>query len=469
MLATCIRQGIVVLFIALIGGAWVAEACAGSLSRRSNVPTNALYRRQQGTGRGNSNKNKNRNKGTNGNKGRGGRVATAAAPAGLNMTLAESVTGNLNVDRMVQFLETFVGSFNTRFAFSDDGVRASDFLAQQLRTITNGRDDITVEQVAITPDVSPALANLQKNVVVRFAGSVNANGPLTILGAHMDSINMPRRPGDEKAAADKEGNRPFPFNGQQPPDCPLSPGAVIETFADFRDCFFGDFPDLPNEFVEAVRDLPAPGADDDASGVAISVETLRALVDSGFRPNNPLEFHFYAAEEVGLKGSRSISRAMKAAGTPVRAMLQLDMEGAIQGGGIATVNVENAAGTALKDELFGLAPVFAQSLRMIQDSCGDIDCSDQMAFVRDGFPAAYIFGMEDLPSKYSVLLVFSFGNDLAAWLTSNSTLFYQPADFYHTPDDTVEVMLAQPGARTHLGDIARLATTFLLLKDGQAN
>ncbi|KAJ3085113.1 Leucine aminopeptidase 1 [Quaeritorhiza haematococci] len=366
------------------------------------------------------------------------------------MTLAQSVTDNLNTERMVQFLDTFVGSFNTRFAYSDDGVRASDFLAQQLRTITNGRDDITVEQVAITPDVSPALANLQKNVVVRFAGSVNANGPLTILGAHMDSINMPRQPGDEQGTADKEGNLLFPFNGQQPPNCPRFQDVIIETFAEFRNCFFGDFPDLPNEFVEAVRDLPAPGADDDASGVAISVETLRAFVDSGFRPNNPLEFHFYAAEEIGLKGSRSIARTMRAAGTPVRAMFQLDMEGAIQGGGIATVNVENGAGTALKDELFGLAPVFAQSLTMIQDSCGDIDCSDQMAFVREGFPAAYIFGMQNLPTAS----------------ISSST---RTTDFYHTPDDTVEAMLAQPGARTHLSDIARLATTFLLLKDGQDN
>ncbi|KAJ3085681.1 Leucine aminopeptidase 1 [Quaeritorhiza haematococci] len=336
---------------------------------------------------------------------------------------------------MVQFLETFVGSFKTRFAYSDDGVRASDFLAEQLRTITNGRDDVIVQQAAIDPQVSQALVDRQKNVIVRFTG-VNPNGPLTILGAHIDSINMPRRPGDEKASAEKEGNLPFPFAGEVPA-CPRFEGEVIDTFSKFRDCFFGDFPDLPTEFVEAVKDLPAPGADDDASGVAISVEVLRALVDSNFRPRNPLEFHYYAAEEIGLKGSRSIARSMKAAGTPVKAMLQLDMEGAIQGGGIATINVENAAGTALKDELFQLAPVFAKSLKLTVDRCGDIDCSDQMAFVREGFPAAYIFGMEDLPN------------------------------FYHTPDDTVEAMLAQPEAKTHLSDIARLATTFVLLKDGQ--
>ena len=52
--------------------------------------------------------------------------------------------------------------------------------------------------------------------------------------------------------------------------------------------------------------LPAPGADDGGSGTVTILEAFRALVQAGFKPKVPVEFHWYAGEEGGLLGSQDI-------------------------------------------------------------------------------------------------------------------------------------------------------------------
>ncbi|CAK5262994.1 unnamed protein product [Mycena citricolor] len=50
----------------------------------------------------------------------------------------------------------------------------------------------------------------------------------------------------------------------------------------------------------------APGAGDDGSGTVTLLETYRGLLAAGYVPVSPLEFHFYAGEEGGLLGSSAI-------------------------------------------------------------------------------------------------------------------------------------------------------------------
>jgi len=50
-------------------------------------------------------------------------------------------------------------------------------------------------------------------------------------------------------------------------------------------------------------DSVAPGADDDASGIATLTEVARVLLASDFRPARTEKLMAYAAEEVGLRGS----------------------------------------------------------------------------------------------------------------------------------------------------------------------
>ncbi len=69
----------------------------------------------------------------------------------------------------------------------------------------------------------------------------------------------------------------------------------------------------------------APGADDDASGIATLSEVARVLLTRDIRPARTLKFIAYAAEEVGLRGSLSIARDFARRKVNVVGALQLDM------------------------------------------------------------------------------------------------------------------------------------------------
>lgn len=56
-----------------------------------------------------------------------------------------------------------------------------------------------------------------------------------------------------------------------------------------------------------------------------AIEIFRVLVSSGFKPTTPVEIHFYAGEEAGLRGSQAIASSYSKAGTPVKAFMELDM------------------------------------------------------------------------------------------------------------------------------------------------
>lgn len=69
----------------------------------------------------------------------------------------------------------------------------------------------------------------------------------------------------------------------------------------------------------------APGADDDASGVAALVEAIQVLAKHGAKFERRVEFQFYAAEEMGLWGSGEIAADYRKKGRKIAAMFQLDM------------------------------------------------------------------------------------------------------------------------------------------------
>jgi Zn-dependent M28 family amino/carboxypeptidase len=71
----------------------------------------------------------------------------------------------------------------------------------------------------------------------------------------------------------------------------------------------------------------APGADDNASGVAALTEILRILKANNSTFQRNVEIHAYAAEEIGLLGSADLAAQAAAASKKVPAMLQLDMIG----------------------------------------------------------------------------------------------------------------------------------------------
>lgn len=71
----------------------------------------------------------------------------------------------------------------------------------------------------------------------------------------------------------------------------------------------------------------APGADDNASGIASLNEMVRVLLEKEFVPNRTIEVMAFAAEEIGLVGSSEIAQEYAANGVNVAGYVQFDMTG----------------------------------------------------------------------------------------------------------------------------------------------
>jgi len=134
----------------------------------------------------------------------------------------------------------------------------------------------------------------------------------------------------------------------------------------------------------------APGADDDASGTATVLEAFRILVAAGFQPQRTIEFHTYAAEEVGLRGSQDIAAKYQKDGKIVYAMMQLDMTLYVKPGtapqiGIITDYVSPDL-TAFLRKLVSTYSI----LKSVDSKCG-YGCSDHASWTKAGYSSSFPF------------------------------------------------------------------------------
>ena len=127
---------------------------------------------------------------------------------------------------------------------------------------------------------------------------------------------------------------------------------------------------LPRRYDPAID--PAPGADDDASGMAAvlaAAECLRAIVGAGRTPARTLRFVLFNAEEQGLVGSKAYARAAAGNGDRIAAVLQMDMIGGYQGG---AQKVEVHAGSAVDGAVVGasnaLGDIVARAVKAVAPS-----------------------------------------------------------------------------------------------------
>ncbi|KAI8095575.1 hypothetical protein BDF21DRAFT_406213 [Thamnidium elegans] len=162
--------------------------------------------------------------------------------------------------------------------------------------------------------------------------------------------------------------------------------------------FEGSNKDLDNELVivGAHQDsvnmwLPtygrSPGADDDGSGTVTIIEAFRSLVENGFRPERPVEFHWYSGEEAGLLGSQAVSEAYQEEGRHVVAMLQNDMTGYIGDNGEVIGIVTDHVDEKLTDFLKNLVDNYAD-IPYTLTKCG-YACSDHASWRKLGYPSAF--------------------------------------------------------------------------------
>ena len=133
----------------------------------------------------------------------------------------------------------------------------------------------------------------------------------------------------------------------------------------------------------------APGADDDASGVASLQEVARVLLSSGYQPRRTLQFIAYAAEEVGLRGSAAIAADYKAKGKKVVGALQLDMTN-YKGGTNDVTMITDYTNAAQNNFVKSLAAFYLPTLTVNDSACG-YACSDHASWTNNGFVASFPF------------------------------------------------------------------------------
>ncbi|AOT10494.1 M20/M25/M40 family metallo-hydrolase [Pseudoalteromonas luteoviolacea] len=133
----------------------------------------------------------------------------------------------------------------------------------------------------------------------------------------------------------------------------------------------------------------APGADDNASGIAVLSEVLKAIVDTNYKPKRTVKIMGFAAEEVGLRGSKAIAQDYKASGKNVVGMAQFDMSGH-KGGQHDIVFITDYTNSAQNNFMSQLLDKYLPNVSYGFDRCG-YGCSDHASWYQQSFPASFPF------------------------------------------------------------------------------
>ncbi len=234
----------------------------------------------------------------------------------------------------------------SRSIFHEDLRQAEQWLLGRLESIEGL--EASTSPVSVSVELDGAMVDVDDllNIVAELPGATDA--PLIVIGAHLDST----------AKASPEG-------------------------------------------WDALTD-PAPGADDDASGVAALLSMARTLAawPGGFQ--HTIRFVFFTAEEVGLLGSEQYVADLVAEGAEVEAMLQLDPVG-FNGNGTDLLWFASDARWPELRERADLVAAEAETWLTVQgvDAAliGGDDRSDHFHFWQEGWPALH-FGAFPPPPDY---------------------------------------------------------------------
>ncbi|KAF7375134.1 Peptide hydrolase [Mycena sanguinolenta] len=199
-------------------------------------------------------------------------------------TIVAGVLTHLSTAEPKANLEHFT-SYHTRYYNSETGRASSEWLYAKILAYT--AELANEEQQPLISVESVKHPWKQNSIIIRMSPlDASDSGPITILGAHIDSLNK---------------NDPFG---------PVPSWLLVLTMT-----ALGPSPSLK---LIAVGPCYIPTR-------TSQPELLLALLVAGYIPLSPLEFHFYAGEEGGLRGSQAIASSYKAAGKAIRGMIQFDM------------------------------------------------------------------------------------------------------------------------------------------------
>lgn len=160
--------------------------------------------------------------------------------------------------------------------------------------------------------------------------------------------------------------------------------------------------ELPDEYVIVGGHLDstsnqgnndAPGADDDASGIATITEAVRSLFEIGFVPKRTIEVMAYAAEEIGLVGSAEIANEYDNNNINVIAVTQFDMtnyNGSTNDVSFITDFTDATLNSFLMDLLDHYNDSGEHEVTYGTSLC-NYGCSDHASWNNEGYMAAFPF------------------------------------------------------------------------------
>jgi leucyl aminopeptidase len=221
-----------------------------------------------------------------------------------------------------------LSGYRNRYYTSNYGKNSAEWIRTTWQGLAGSRTDVSSELFAC------ATCSTQPSVILTVQGNELPN-EIVVLGAHLDSINS-------------------------------SAGGSTEQVA--------------------------PGADDDASGIATLTEVIRVALASGWKPKRTVKFMGYAAEEVGLRGSNAIATSFQSSGNNVVGVLQLDMTNYKTGTGVDMQLITDYSNTDLKTFLTTLFDAYMAPMGLTRGTytCG-YGCSDHASWTSAGYPSAMMF------------------------------------------------------------------------------
>lgn len=226
-----------------------------------------------------------------------------------------------------------LSGYRNRYYASGSGKASAEWIRTYWQSLAASRSDVTTELFTACTNCAT-----QPSVILTIPGW-DLPDEVVVLGAHLDSINA--------------GNR-----------------------------------NDPNQL--------APGADDDASGIATLTETLRIALSGGWRPRRTVKFMGYAAEEVGLRGSNAIAQSFRNSGVNVVGVLQLDMTNYKSGAVTDMKLISDYSNADLKNFSLVLFDAYLAPRGFTRSTvaCG-YACSDHASWTNAGYPAAMMFEAGD--------------------------------------------------------------------------
>jgi hypothetical protein len=269
------------------------------------------------------------------------------------ISFIKSIVDTITEEELWEYIRT-LQNFGTRYAPSEGNLKAAHYLKKTFQSF--GIKDVKFDEFSYYNDLTKTYDS-SRNVVASKQG-LKKPEKIVVIGAHFDTICR-RAPDGRVSALDNEN--------------------------------------------------PAPGADDNGTGVATVLAAARVLNPYEF--DHTIRFIAFSAEEGGLYGSSHYAAKAAKKGEDIIAMINIDMIGYKDQEPEDMDIFANTQSIWLLDSLVNKAAVYAPGLliyRIINDT---YDGTDHGPFWYNGYPAVCF--MED---------------------------YYPSNRLYHTPADTIDTV-----------------------------